>query len=151
MSKSIARPKSISGFRNETYGLFIDLAGDEGTIGVDPATGAIFLDEGHGSDRFNGAVIQAADFRGMYLALAEDRRSGTLVLTFGNNRSHALGTTFELDTANHWIEAVAKAISAHVKTSNNGRGAPPVGPPSSVSTAVQTTVAETPPQNGFPE
>src|SRR6266436_3110665 len=104
--------KFISRFRIEPYGLFIDLAEENGRIGVDPRTGNIFLDEGNGPDRFHGAVIRAREFREIKLVLAKDSQTRRVILHFGNGRTHDLGGTADVDAAAQWAEEASRAIRA---------------------------------------
>lgn len=107
--------KSISKFRIETYGFFIDLAEDDGRIGVDSGTGDVFLDEGSGLDRFQGAVIRAEDVQELEVVLAADGQSGNVVLHFGKNCIHDLGSTADIQEARRWVKAAGRSILANAR------------------------------------
>src|ERR1700676_418366 len=101
--------KSIARFRDEDYGLFIDLAPDGGRIAIDRRSGDILLDEGEGDDRFQGAAIDARMFRRFELATDEDGLA-EVVLSYGEGEKHGLGITHELAVAQKWIENANRVI-----------------------------------------
>lgn len=105
--------KSISSFREEDYGLFIDLGSSDGRIGVDRSTGDILLDEGRGADRYHGAAIGASSFRRFEL---RPIRNGSceLILHFGESGVHGLGETHDAQAAKQWVLNATRLIRAHV-------------------------------------
>lgn len=105
--------KSIADFREEDYGLFIDLASPSGRIGVDRSTGDILLDEGDGDDCYNGAAIEARSFRRFELKPIEN---GTceLILYFGEKGAHGLGMTHDAEAARSWVHNATTVIKHHV-------------------------------------
>ena len=104
--------KEIANFRNESYGLFIDLAEGYGRIGVDRQSGDILLDEGDGPNHFHGAVIEAEAFCGFDLQESEPGQL-KIVLRYGNSDSHLLGLTGDIEAAQTWTTEATKIIRAH--------------------------------------
>jgi|GEM_PF-3426430 len=105
--------KNIADFREEDYGLFIDLASHAGRIGVDRLTGDILLDEGNGDDRYHGAAIDARSFRRFELKPSE-KGSCELILHFGERGAHGLGKTQNAVAARNWVDSATTLIKQHV-------------------------------------
>jgi hypothetical protein len=108
--------KLISRFRFEPTEYFIDLADQNGRIGVDPLSGSIFLDEGHGPDRFHGALIRASEFRELTLRAEAGRKMTHVILGFGETQLHDLGSTDDVETAARWTAAVTAALLPWAKS-----------------------------------
>ena len=106
--------KPIESFREEEYGLFIDLGAPRGHIGVDRATGDILLDEGAGADRYHGAVIRAASFRGFTLSKVDGKHC-KVRLEHGRNGNHELGLTGDFKSASRWIRLASRLIRSKQK------------------------------------
>jgi hypothetical protein len=105
--------KNIADFREEDYGLFIDLASHAGRIGVDRSTGDILLDEGNGDDCYHGAAIDARSFRRFELK-PDEKGSCEIVLHFGEKGAHGLGRTQNTEAARSWVHNATTVIKQHV-------------------------------------
>jgi hypothetical protein len=94
--------KTIQGFREKSYGLFIDLADAMSSVSVDRKTGNLLLHEGTGQGRFHGAMISPDFFRGFTLSTTQ-QGAWEIALQFGEHESHALGVTTDEEGAMQWL------------------------------------------------
>ena len=101
--------KDIKRFRDEDYGLFIDTEDQDASIGIDPMSGDILLNEGYGECHYNGAAISQKSFN--YFNLENlGRNKYAVILYFGKNKKHVLGVTEDREAANKWIEKATSII-----------------------------------------
>src|SRR5438874_2074826 len=95
--------KKIVSFRDESHGMFIDLADRRASVSVDFATGDVLLNEGEGEDCYQGAVIDPAAV-GQF-ELEPELESARVVLQFGEGEFHVLGSTHDLVAAQAWVNS----------------------------------------------
>lgn len=104
------RMKTISDFRSEAAGLFIDLEDQRSAVGVNVDTGEVLLDEGSGPDRFQGAVLPVSA-RPAFLVTHAQQGSVDVHLAFGENRKdHLVGTSHQPRAALRWTAMANRAI-----------------------------------------
>jgi len=104
--------KTIQGFREKDYGMFIDLTDAMSSVSVDRKTGNLVLNEGAGQDRFNGALITSDFCHGFTLSAAPEG-TWVMALRFGNQKSHVLGTTDDEAGAMQWLKKAWDVIRSH--------------------------------------
>jgi len=81
--------KQIKKFREEEYGLFIDLENKPASVAIDIHDGSLLLNEGDGSDCFNGACLESTDLQEFAIHLKN--HSATIQLIYGLQKKHLLG------------------------------------------------------------
>lgn len=109
--------KTIKAFRDEAYGLFIDLEDAPASVGIDNEGAALLFNEGDGEGdkdvRFSGAAIAREAVVALTLTPAAEGRFD-LVLQYraktGTIRSHLLGTTPSPDQARAWATRVCDRL-----------------------------------------
>ena len=104
--------KTIQGFREKDYGMFIDLTDAMGSVSVDRKTGNLVLQEGAGQDRFNDALITPNFCQGFSLGAAPEG-NWVVALRFGDHKSHVLGTTDDEAGALQWLKKAWDVIRSN--------------------------------------
>ncbi|WP_395753260.1 hypothetical protein [Prosthecobacter sp.] len=104
--------KTIQGFREKDYGMFIDLTDAMSSVTVDRKTGNLVLQEGAGQDRFNGALITSDFCHGFTLSSAPGG-NWLVALRFGDNKSHVLGATNDEAGALQWLKKAWDVIRSN--------------------------------------
>ncbi len=107
--------KTIQGFREKDYGLFIDLTDAMSSVSVDRKTGNLVLQEGAGPDRFNGALI-TSDFCHGFTLSATHEGNWVVALRFGDQKSHVLGITDNEAGALQWLKKAWDVIRSNQTT-----------------------------------
>ncbi len=107
--------KTIQGFREKDYGMFIDLTDAMSSVSIDRKTGNLVLQEGAGSDRFNGALITPDFCHGFTLSATPDGR-WVVAVRFGDQKSHILGTTDDAAGALQWLKKAWDVIRSKQST-----------------------------------
>jgi hypothetical protein len=107
--------KTIQGFREKDYGMFIDLTDAMSSVSVDRKTGNLVLQEGAGQDRFNGALI-TSDFCHGFTLSATPEGTWVIALRFGDQKSHVLGTTDNEAGALQWLKKAWDVIRSNQTT-----------------------------------
>ena len=107
--------KTIQGFREKDYGMFIDLTDALSSVSIDRKTGNLVLQEGAGQDRFNGALITSDFCHGFTLSATSGGTWGG-ALRFGDQKSHILGTTDDEFGAMQWLKNAWDVIRSHQST-----------------------------------
>jgi hypothetical protein len=104
--------KTIQRFREKDYGMFIDLTDAMSSVSIDRKTGNLVLQEGAGSDRFNGALITPDFCHGFTLSATPDGR-WVVAVRFGDQKSHILGTTDDEAGALQWLKKAWDVIRSN--------------------------------------
>ncbi len=81
--------KQIKQFREEEYGLFIDLVNKPASVALDTHDGSLLLNEGSGDDCFDGACLEANNLQEFAIHLKNN--SAKLLLIYGPQKKHLLG------------------------------------------------------------
>ncbi len=94
--------KTITNFRQDARGMYLDLADQPCAIAINRKTRDILLDEGGGPDRYHGAAI-FLDSHPCFMLDATGSRLGVW-LSFGKACSkHFLGSTRKVHSAVKWV------------------------------------------------
>ena len=104
--------KTIQGFRERDYGMFIDLTDAMSSVSIDRKTGNLVLQEGAGSDRFNGALI-TPDFCHGFTLSAIPEGFWLVTLRYGDHKSHVMGTTDDEAGAMQWLKKAWDVIRSN--------------------------------------
>ncbi|MCF7789363.1 MAG: hypothetical protein K9N47_24790 [Prosthecobacter sp.] len=107
--------KTIQGFREKDYGMFIDLTDAMSSVSVDRKTGNLVLQEGAGQDRFNGALI-TPDFCHGFTLSAIPEGIWVVTLRYGDHKSHVLGSTDDEAGALQWLKKAWDVIRSKQST-----------------------------------
>ena len=116
--------KTIQGFREKDYGLFIDLTDAMSSVSVDRKTGNLVLREGAGPDRFNGALI-TSDFCQGFTLSSTPEGIWVIALRFGEHKSHVLGTTDDEAGALQWLKKAWDVIRSKQTNEQSTEISPP--------------------------
>jgi hypothetical protein len=107
--------KTIQGFREKDYGLFIDLTDAMSSVSIDRKSGNLVLQEGAGHDRFNGALI-TSDFCHGFTLTTTTEGTWVVALQYGDHQSHVLGATGDEVGALQWLKRAWDIIRSNQST-----------------------------------
>lgn len=117
--------KTIKAFRQEPYGLFIDLVDAEASVAIDRKSGTMTLDEGDGNDRFYGAFLDPADVRSLVVKPLSGSSNCAIVLRYAKQREHILGETPDTVAALEWVNAANELLESKVIRNTTQSSTPP--------------------------
>ena len=101
--------KLITEFDETEYGYFLSTKDEDASVVVDKDNGDIFLDEGYGSNTYQGAFLSKKSSK--KFTIEENNIGSYNVFIDFSNIHHRVGTTSNIKELQHWVKKCNELIS----------------------------------------